>query len=266
MIKEFLQSKLIAASWEAKQFGYVHQSIALKERYLRNQIDWQTHIEKCHQWIKHACNRTKNKNGVMVLGSGHLIEVPLHVLRAHFKKVYLVDMVHSPQLRRVAEESNGQIELIEADITGSVVHLTSKNRWHASDNWDQLKIWYPTVQADLVISANCLSQLAMLPVSWLMKKSNGSITDDQLHRYAQDIMNNHLYMMTQMTRDILIITDYQKHLINPTGHLLSVEDSLMGIKAPSWQDSWMWNLAPIPEYSRKENLFLKVGAIFRGKV
>lgn len=266
MIKEFIESHLMPASWEAKNFGYVHQSIALKERYIRNRLAWDSHVTKCHSWIKHAAQQSAKKNAVLVIGSGHLIEVPLHVLRAQFKKVYLLDMVHSKALRKLSDSSNGQVELLEEDVTGSIMHLASKDRWRPSDDWDFLKPWYPKVQADLVISANCLSQLPILPVQWLIKKSNSSLNEDQLHSYAQRIIDNHLYMLTQMTRDILLISDFQKHFVNPKGHLLSIEDSLMGIKAPSWQDTWMWNLAPIPEFSRNENMFLKVGAIFRGKI
>ena len=58
---------------------------------------------------------------VTVLGSGWLLDFPLREISDTGTEVYLIDIVHPPEVREQVRELN-KVTLIEDDISGGLIH------------------------------------------------------------------------------------------------------------------------------------------------
>src|SRR5207253_6143840 len=115
MILEWFESLKTHGNKVAKDWGYVYQNVSLKFRSRRCAKAWQSHIDQSHQLIRDHLAKAKPKS-VMIIGSGLLLEIPIQDLLAQTEKIYLVDLVHSKEVRKLAAK-NPKIELIERYIS-----------------------------------------------------------------------------------------------------------------------------------------------------
>jgi hypothetical protein len=115
MILEWLEYLKTRSNKVAKDWGYVHQNVALKFRSRRCAKAWKVHVDQSQQLILDHLEKVQPKS-MMIIGSGLLLEIPIRDLLAKTEKIYLVDLVHAGEIRKLAAK-NPKIELIERDIS-----------------------------------------------------------------------------------------------------------------------------------------------------
>lgn len=252
MIKEFFDYLFTNTSSEAKKFGYLHQTISLQARAKRCQKQWQSHIDNCHLQVKKIIEKTKRKNKVTVLGSGLMMEVPLEILLTEFENVELVDMVH-PQLIRKQASKEQRLHLIETDITSCLSNLPLLKTSPLVD-----------LNSDLVISANVISQLPLLPLHWLEKAKGPQYSEEDLFIFSEELIQNHINWITNSSGNTLLIHDYERIFVDKNQNILREEPSIHNYKTsknPCDKTEWLWNIAPIPELSRNEGMQMKIKSL-----
>lgn len=104
---------------------------------------------------------TPGRSAVLVLGSGWGLDIPLATLEQEYQHVYWVDIVYPrPVKKRLSNHKT--LHLIEADLTGVVAQLS-----RGSNGSSIMTPEFPKLpSADLIISANLLSQLPILPMRY----------------------------------------------------------------------------------------------------
>lgn len=191
------------------------------KRYLNNQSLWESHLEETKSFIAETLTPI-SANSAAVLGSGWLIDIPMDFMLKKFKKIYLVDIVHPAQIKR-KWAANSVIEFIEHDISGQFEHLQSGEFHEKVSEWP--------FSADVLISANLLSQLAELPLDFLNKR----IPQQKL----KQLQEHHLNQLKK-TKTAILITDVLETII--TGEK-SIEKNLIFADISGFQidKKWTWH-------------------------
>jgi hypothetical protein len=251
MIKEWLQSKTWKATPEAKSSGYLNQLIALNARRQRLKDLWKDHEKYCKQVIHEEILQTKNKHSVVVLGSGLLHEIPIISLINAFKEVYLVDIVHGPKTFKMGK----QVNILNRDVTGfwEIIKTQDKSKWLSLLE----KAAPPWPQADLVISANLISQI---PILFVEKLISEGFSEQEQEEFCSMLLKNHIRHLQQNSGRSLLIGDNGREFSDSVGKFIRKEPSLVGVSMGKPFFNWTWNLAPIPEFSDTETMKLLMGA------
>lgn len=244
MIQEFIESLLTPTTREARALGYLHESIAMRHRYLRNQEEWREHLEECQrQTLKHL----GNAKTIEILGSGPLLDVPMKELIERCEQVTLVDFVHPREVRRLWDK-HPKVRLIESDLLGIASPLLS---WRGG-TLPKPRPHQPT--AEFVLSANCLSQLPLKPRQYL----SGRIDEITLETYARDLTEAHLNSIKG--RPHLLISDFETRLLDDQGKVAEKSAPDFDFTRLELLNSWTWRLAPPGEIHRRKSIEMSAGA------
>jgi len=190
------------------------------QRYLHQQENWMQHLTQTRSFIQQKLANI-DAHSVAVLGSGWLLDIPVEFLLQKFRQIYLVDVAHPPQM--VKKWANyTAIEFLELDITARFHLLQHHSYEHITPHWP--------FNADVVISANLLSQLAELPLDYFDK----GLPMDVL----AEIQKQHLAMIAAFKVGILI-TDVAE--IKHNGNNLSRKE-LIFTELPTAvpESKWIW--------------------------
>lgn len=165
MLREFFHHLLTPCPTAHRRLGYLAGLVAIQARYRRVGQHWQTHLDHSRRLIAQAAALTPVRNKVVVLGSGLLLDVPVEMLAKQFKTAILVDVAHliGTRLQCLRHRT---VTLSEHDITGTAKPLLA---YRQGDPLPQPAASLPAIaqDADLIISCNILSQLAITPVEYL---------------------------------------------------------------------------------------------------
>ncbi|NQU56088.1 MAG: hypothetical protein HQ513_02560 [Rhodospirillales bacterium] len=252
MLYEFYQHLTTSCPGPIKEVGYLRELIGMAARYRRCQTAWQPHLKQCREWIIQAMAGYGGR--VVVLGSGLLYDVPLRELSDHFDDVVLVDILHMPAVRKAAKPFVN-VTLETRDITGFVGPLYSHVKQGAPlalpDGPD-----IPLDRADLVISLNILSQLAVLP-------SEFAALDPAM---LKALMQGHVDALEQSNAGVCLITEVEQRLCLGS-QVVEREEPLTGVVIPETltarRASWDWNFAPHPERHPRYDLVYRVEGYLR---
>ncbi len=218
--------------------GHLREIIAIQARHRRHRAAWAPHLEATCATVLEAADGCARHDTVLVAGSGLLLDVPIDALAARFARVLLADVVHLRTARRRTRALSNVFH-VEADVTGCLeaVHRTRGPAAPAGPFLDDPRI-------DLVVSANLLSQLPLLPCAWLGVEPDGA--------FARTLVEGHLAWLRSFPRACLV-TDWQR--VYSTGE---VEDALAGAALPAGGREWTWAVAPRGEIARGVGLDLRV--------
>ena len=154
--------------------GYLKDQEGIMNRYLREGPGWKTHLDQTRQFIAGSFLDPSIER-VAVLGSGWLLDVPLDEMTRRYKRIYLVDIHHPPQIRRKVRDIQN-VELVESDLTGGAVEqvwrISRENGIQTScELVDKIVLHRPLeqIQTDACISLNLLNQLDIILVDFLRK-------------------------------------------------------------------------------------------------
>jgi hypothetical protein len=191
------------------------------KRYLHQRENWMHHLEQTRNFIQQKLEPIDAKS-VAVLGSGWLLDIPVEFLVEKFQRIYLVDLAHPPQILKKWENLSA-IAFLELDVTARFHQLQLKSFGTSAPEWP--------FEADVIISANLLSQLAELPLDYIDKRLSNNI--------LAEIQKQHLTKLSA-SRYSILITDVAEIQYNGNGNtrkeLIFAE---LPIKSP--EKKWVWH-------------------------
>jgi hypothetical protein len=187
-----------------------------------------------------------------VLGSGLLDDVPIDALAGAFRRVVLVDAVH-PWRGRFRARGHSNVSRITFDLSG-----TQGLQLGRGEGFGPV---LPPVcrEADLVVSANVLSQLPILPVARLEAAGRlGPWTDPEA--FGARIVAAHLDALAGLPARICLVTDRDETEEDRDGRMLERIDLLYGVDPGPAAREWNWVLAPFGEEAPDRRLVHRVAA------
>lgn len=252
MLAEALLHWLTPAPKWAKTMGYVREQVALDSRHRRRRADWQPHLEHCRAVIRQAAESCPQKNRCVVLGSGHLLDIPLDALAADFARVELVDIAHPRAVRRRVK-GFANVTLIDADISGVAEVVYGLSQLPPPEPKPDAAL---IKDADLVISSNLLSQLPLAPLAWLERRHPG-FGGEARQAFARAVIDHHLALLQHHDGQVCLISEVMR-LIHDLDRPLEKIDPLFGAALMYEGEEWWWEIAPRPELSRDFDVRLRV--------
>ncbi|MBC7372270.1 MAG: hypothetical protein H7326_11930 [Bdellovibrionaceae bacterium] len=256
MILEFIEYLRTRSSKLAKEWGYAYQTVSLKYRSRRCAGAWQSHLEQSHKLIREQFQKIKPKS-IMIIGSGLLIEIPIQDLIKSGVKIYLVDIVHAKEVRRLAK-LYPQIELIEKDIS-SLLEILKKGMapfqlktipWGTLTPWDLPK-------SDWVISANLLSQIP------LMISESLPMSTEVYDEFARKVRDQHIERSLQLSDKVLLFADFETRYIGHDGKRIKTEAYEVNLRDLKYIRDWTWEISPFGETSKDYKIEMLVKAYWK---
>ena len=248
MIGEILRYITTFAPERVRKFGYLKRLIALEFRARRCASAWAEHQQICKDFITKAADLCEHQRICVVLGSGLLLEVPLRALSERFDKVVLVDIFHMPQAVREAKKYFN-VKVLSGDVTG--VFKAIKERHPPGPHHPAPAPLIPHLKdADLIVSCNCLTQLAG-PFTAYFEETRG-FSDLDSDKVAYQIMERHAKALAEEATGIaVLITDTERFAMQGN-HIVSRTDLLKAYRLPPTttivhNEEWDWLAAPHPE-------------------
>jgi len=230
---------------EARKLGYLKEAIALRHRARRCAGLWAPHLRQSAASLLESLPESGGRG--MVLGSGLLLDVPLEDLSRHFRELFLVDMVHLPEVRRRAARLPS-VHLLTADVTGVVAPLARLRPHVPIASLDAAFHAKPDTlpQVDWVASVNLLSQLPLLPLAWA-ERLLPALTEAQLLPWQDQLLTQHLLHLRTLAPSGCLLADRVQRS-QEGGRAEEVMDYRPWLS--SWGAplrSWAWQLADARE-------------------
>jgi len=242
----------------ARKLGYLTEIIAIQARFQRVQSAWLPHTQHTKQFILRTAKQCPQSRKVLVLGSGVLADIPIKQLAQQFEQVILLDLAHlRPVRRQVKKYPNVHLQI--SDILGWQTSLFNCQLNDPAD-LQTLTPHFPIIEADtdLVISANILSQLPVLPRNYIEKRAPHLIP--YLDDWCRTIIQQHVHYLSQLPCRSCLITDTKHTLVNHQHEIQYEIDMLYGTELPKPQRHWSWQIAPQGEMSNNQMLQTRVVA------
>jgi hypothetical protein len=217
--------------------------------------------------ILRGAARCRKHERVLVIGAGACFDVPVAELAAQFSEVILADVAVSAVARRWQRRFPGRVRAVVWDATGVLAPLAAQRRTLTATEVEGLFSSSdlgvpPGGEADLVVSANCLSQFGLIPADRL----NAAETDEGFaSRCVHVAARRHLAWLAARSSAVrVIVSDTARLDIAPDGRELARQTIFEGLELRPPDQSWRWDLAPIPEWSREWHRVHEVSAWIDG--
>lgn len=266
MLREFLRTLLVDSPPWARQLGLAHEHAAIAARHDRARAAWAPHLAASREAILAGAARCAARRRVLVIGAGDCLDVPVAELVAQFDETVLADVVVSPAARRLARRFPGRLRCVSWDATGALAALAASRRTITAP---AARLCFeraepgppPGGEPDLVVSANCLSQLGLVPAHSLPAAEKDKQLPDAC---AAAAARRHLDWLAARSGVRVLLADAARLDIAPDGRVLKRENlrGRFGLRAPD--RAWRWELAPIPEWSPDFHRVHEVGAWIDG--
>lgn len=243
----------------ARRAGYVSDQMGIRTRFLRENGNWQSHLDNTRRFIVEAATHTAGRQSVAVLGSGWLYDVPLEQLSQMFENVTLVDIVH-PEPVKLKAAKLPNVSLVCADLTGGAVMEAAR-----AESFSQFADWLPQAKPalnfsdfDLVVSVNLLNQLDILLCDYL--KERFAVAESELLKVRQMVQQQHISWLPK--QHSCLITDYMQ-IDRPVSGASQTETKLVYADMSDLKpfEEWEWIFDTNQRYSVKNNTIFKVMAV-----
>jgi hypothetical protein len=258
VLSEWLTYLTADCSVFARESGYLRECIGIRARYRRCKNAWLSHLENSRSALLESINSCRSYRTALVLGSGVLLDIPIAELAARFESVWLVDLVHLPEVRRAVRRYEN-VRCIEHDVTGFREQRAALSEG-GLDLPDPVQ-FLDEASIDWVASVNLLSQLPLLPQDWL-RGNFPAIDEQQLEAWGDRIMQQHLDYLAAFGVPVCLLTDYEQTSYRRSGEMLSVVDFSTRLRfAGVLLKTWRWDVAPPGEISGGTGRFHLVASI-----
>ncbi|MBU8891342.1 MAG: hypothetical protein KOO66_01075 [Bacteroidales bacterium] len=240
-----------------RNMKYISDQEGIMRRYIRERHDWNIHIKETKNFILKSA-KTKEKNRVVVLGSGWLLDLPLKELSEIFNEIILIDIYHPKQIRRKAKEFSN-VTLQTNDITGGLIDFFYKNRKKKVlfSSADSFKYLIPK-DTDFVISLNILCQLHIILIDYL--KKFGIYSVQELKTLEKQIQLSHLTMLPK--EKTCLITDYEEEIYDEDNILIGINPLLhFDLPNGNFSNKWQWKFDSLMTYRDNAKTFFNTTAI-----
>lgn len=245
MIREALDWLFTPTLGFARRSGHLGEFVAIPARRRRHLAAWAPHEARSRAAVLRAAAAADPDGDAVLLGAGHLHDVPLAELASRFRRVRLVDLAFSAATRREARRL-GNIDCLRHDVTESLPALTTvaAPRFLLGD---------PDVR--FVASVNLLSQLAVV--------ATRRLDDDTGDRIGRRLVDAHLDWLVRLPCPAALICDRSIDILGPDGAGIATIDPLKGAAPPAADETWTWDIAPRGEVDRHYAVRHTVGAVDR---
>ena len=278
MIAEFLSYVFhaLCCPKHLREMGILQELIGVEARADRLKHSWQEHLDLTKSFILDQASNSK-RNKLVIFGAGLVNDIPLKELSERFKEVVLVDLIFMQStINKIKHFDN--VSFIELDVSGNLKSLyqavqefkSSGNLQELNSRVNSLMNFIPDYfitdpDVSLVVSLNLLSQLPLCVEQWLGKQN---INFDFSVLYKSFIKNHleYLKLLHSKQKNIVLITDTQKQILNQDQKLVAVESSIKDLCISEFLPqakmvkSWNWLLAPLGELDPKYQMQLNVEA------
>lgn len=252
MIRELFLYLTTRVKPEAKSFGHLYEAIALGAREKRCQEFWKSHRSESKKLILKVVNTLKEKKSLLILGSGPLHEIPIDELSQTFETITLVDIVHMRETKKKYQHLHNLI-FLEHDITEMESIIAQDKKV-----FNKVPTAFLNNHYSFVISANILSQLAYHLRDFLEKNASLPQASEDLDQFSHQISLDHFTYLTKFNCPVLLITDIETLFKDKEGKTIEIQTPYLNINFPAPVAGWIWDVAPIPEYSQEISLQMKV--------
>ena len=242
MLVEWALSLANPAPLRLRRLGYVRQSGLLHARSRRCRTAWAPHLDRARTVVTLAAAATRGRGLAIVLGSGLLDDVPLDALAGTFARVRLVDAVH-PWPSRLEARRHANVALVTAEIRAGLADPAFAEA---------------CAGADLVVSANLLSQLPVVPAD--VHEARGGSAPPRLGAHIVESHLAALDTLSTRTERICLITDTLQREMDRDGRVTDTLDLMHGVSLPLPDSVWDWEIAPFGEVDRHHRLIHRVHA------
>jgi len=245
MIPEALEYLATPCPRPLRGMGYLRELMAIRGRAKRCWNAWKPHLEKSKAIIRSAIGECRQHRKAVILGSGMLYDVPVEELSTAFREVLLVDIVH-PLKNWLPSLRYKNLRRITADVTGTAEEVFRVAKLPgATLPRTEPSLFLDDPEVDLVVSLNLLSQLPVIPTTYLERV--GVHAPEAIAALARHLVASHLAYLQRFTCTVTLITDVEKLTLNRAGTLVGKSSLLRGVPLPCEGETWEWRLAPRPE-------------------
>lgn len=245
MLREALEWLVTPSLPFARRSGHLSEFVAIAARRRRHRTAWTAHEARSRAAVLRAAGAADPDGTAVILGAGHLYDVPLHDLSTRFRTVWLVDLAFATATRRAARRL-GNVRCIRHDVTESLPHLAA-----IADPTFLLE----TPDVRFVASVNLLSQLAVVATRRLQ--------DDDADAVGKVLIEAHLRWLRRLRCPATLICDRAIEIVGPDGSVVATLDPMKGAALPPADESWTWDIAPRGEIDRRHSVRHVVGAVDR---
>jgi len=222
--------------------GYYNYQNGLIYHHINQEGGWGNHQAHCRSIIIKAMELFKPEK-VTVLGSGWLLDLPLAELVERTQKIFLVDIVHPPDvINQVKRFKN--VELIEQDVTGGLIEeVWQKGRKYGFFNklrsLENINVpeFKPDFDTGMIISLNILTQLESLPLDFIKKRS--LIKEKDFNLFRAEIQKKHIDFL--MRNRSVLISDYAEVITSRIGDIKTIPTLVTDLPACRLSEEWTWN-------------------------
>ncbi len=235
----------------ARQLGLAKEHLDIAGRHARVRAAWEPHLQASRTAMLAAADLCARHERVLVIGAGDCLDVPVAELAAKFTQVTLADIVVSAAARRWAKQLPGRVSVVSWDASGALVELARRREALAGAEVPRIFAEAdpgppPGGEADLVISANCISQLGLVPGHSLPATAQDK---DLPERCARAAAKRHLAWLKERSGVCLLVADVARLDVAADGRVLKRDTLHERFGLPKPEQTWRWDLAPIPEWS-----------------
>lgn len=248
MLSELFSSLITSCPAYVRNMEYLAETMAMQRRSRRYRCAWQPHLDRSRAFILSAAEQCRQRDTVVVLGAGLLLDVPVAELSGLFREVILVDIVFLPQVRRQLRPYSN-VKLLQHDVTGLAERLYDGVHRGMPDLPRSLPLMPETVKnAGLVVSLNLLSQLWVIPRAYALRRLPG-IDSERIDDWCGQIVHAHYDFLNALAGAVCLIADREFVKRDQDGNIISRGSTIAGFNLPEPDISWTWNIAPRDEGS-----------------
>ncbi len=241
-----------------RNMDYFSETVAMRRRYRRNRAAWLPHLERSRRFVLAAAERCADRNKVVILGAGLLLDVPLAELSAMFREVVLLDIVLLPEVGKMIKKY-ANVNFIRNDVTNMAETLYNNIQQGARELPMAVpECSSPVENAGLVVSLNILSQLWVVPRAYVLRKLPPD--EEQLDDWCRQIVESHYAFLSSLACAVCLVADHEFVKRDREGRIVSRGTTVAGLPLPRPQESWIWNIAPMGGDGQTISKELNVGA------
>ncbi|MFT3781442.1 MAG: hypothetical protein QM790_05440 [Nibricoccus sp.] len=266
VLREWIASLRCQCVPGARALGLAYESAAIKGRFRRVGNAWASHLQSSKQAILQAAVQCTKRERALIVGAGACFDIPVPELAGLFDEVVLTDAVIGTEARNWARRLPNRVRAIGWDATGFLARLANAravsdaNAIIALINESAPEI-PPRSEADLTVSANCLSQLGLVAAEQVDADDE---SDGCFQKCIDLAAAKHLAWLRGRAGVRVLLSDIARLDVAPDGREISQERVFKNVPLPSPDRIWRWKIAPIPERSREYHRVHEVGVWIDG--
>jgi hypothetical protein len=245
-----------------RELGLLREHEDIARRHAKVCAAWAPHLAESRKVVLETAARCGRRQRALVIGAGDCLDVPVAELAGMFAEVVLADIVTSAEVRRCEKKFPGKVRGVNWDASGALAALAAVRATVTAHEAPEIFARAdpgppPGGEADFIVSANCISQLGLVPGHSLpaCEKDKGLP-----ERCAKAAARRHLAWLEQRSGVRLLLADAARLDIGPDGRQLKKETLHERFGLPKPDHTWRWDLAPIPEWSPDFHRVHEVGA------